>query len=404
MFAIDGEALRDDLETLARFGAHPGGGVTRLAYSPEWLEGRRWLQEQMLSLGMHVRIDAAGNLIGTYPGLRSDLPPLATGSHTDTVVQGGMFDGTLGVLAGLACVRALSRERHRLRHSLEVIDFACEEATYAGGTLGSLAMAGQWDNRLLAEPAGEGSTLADRMREAGIDPLRVGEAARPPGSLAAFLELHVEQGGWLEAEGLDIGVAEAIAGIRRFRVTFQGQANHAGTTPMSLRRDALVAASQFVLAVQEETLRFGGRTVGTVGQLAVHPGSPNVVPGRVDLTVDIRGQLDADLDALEQRLRQRAANADWVKVLHKAPVPLAPLAITAVEAACDRLHLPHCRMVSGAGHDAMCVASLAPTAMVFVPSHKGISHSPEEWTDWDDCARGAQVLLEALILLDEWTS
>lgn len=396
---VDGNRLIRDLEALAAIGGLPNGGVSRVAFSPADMRGRDWVDERMRSLGMRVGRDPAGNSIAVYDGTAPTSPALALGSHTDTVPEGGRYDGALGVLAALACVRALRDAGLQPRHPVAVINFTAEEATMAGGTLGSRAMAGLLDAATLRAPAWDGRPVAVHLEGAGIDPEAVSRAARPKGSLAAFLELHVEQGGTLEASGDAVGVVEGIVGIRRYAVTFRGRANHAGTTPMALREDALVAAAPFVLAVRDVAASRG--IVGTIGNLRVHPGAPNVIPGRVDADLEIRALDDALLDAGERDITAAAGPRGTVRRLSgKPPVILDVGLVRALEQACRDLDLRPRRMSSGAGHDTMCIASIAPAAMVFVPSRGGISHSPEEFTDPQSCIAGANVLLAALLRLD----
>ncbi len=396
---LNGERLLQDLEALAQIGVGPGGGIDRIAYSPADQEGRAWVETQMRGIGLKVHPDQAGNSIGVYSGQVPHLPAIALGSHTDTVPDGGRYDGALGVVAALACVRALRDAGVHLRHSIEVINFAAEEATM-GGTLGSRAMAGLLDPNVGDTLAWDGRPVAEHLRTAGLDPAAVTQARRPKGSLAAFLELHIEQGGSLEAMGVPVGVVEGIVGIRRYAVTFKGYSNHAGTTPMATRRDALVMAAPFILAVRDIAVDRG--IVGTVGTLSLEPGAPNVIPGRVQLSVEIRGLDEADLDEAETELALEAESlgAEFELFSKKHPVESDPRLVDALIAASNNLGLHHQRMPSGAGHDAMCIAHIAPQAMLFVPSQGGVSHSPEEYTDPDSCVTGARVLLAALLELD----
>ncbi len=398
---LDDKRLLQDLETLAQFGASAGGGVNRVAYSPADQEARAWVEARMQEIGLEVRTDPAGNSIGLYPGQSPDLPPLALGSHTDTVPEGGRYDGALGVLAALTCVRALRAADVRLRHPVEVINFAAEEATMSSGTLGSQAMTGALEPAVVERPAWDGRPVADHLRAAGLDPVTITQAGRPRGSLAAFLELHVEQGGTLEAAGLPVGVVEGIVGIWRYRVTFLGYANHAGTTPMAGRRDALVMAAPFILAVRDIAINRG--IVGTIGSLHLQPGAPNVIPGQVELSVEIRGLHETELEQVEAELAGQAqkAGARFDLVSRKPPVKSDPRLLAALVAACDELELPYRPMPSGAGHDAMSIAHIAPQAMLFVPSQGGVSHSPDEYTNPESCVAGARVLLAALLKLDE---
>jgi N-carbamoyl-L-amino-acid hydrolase len=397
---LDGARLLSDLDRLAAIGADPAGGVSRVAYSPADIEARGWVRETMLDLGMEVRRDEALNVIGRYPGREPGRKPVALGSHTDTVPNGGRFDGALGVVAALACVRALRDAGVRLRHPVEVIDFAAEEATLGGGTLGSLAMTGGLTRDALARPAWDGRTAAEHLRDAGLDARGLNRAVRPRRVLAAYLELHIEQGGTLDAAGVPIGVVEGIVGIRRFAVTFEGRANHAGTTAMADRRDALVMAAPFVLGVRDAAVEAG--IVGTVGALRVLPGAPSVIPGRVELEAELRGLDEAELDRVEARLGELAERlgGQLVRTSAKPGVRSDPAVLEAIEAACGALGLACRRMPSGAGHDAMVLGRLVPHGMVFVPSRGGVSHSPDEFTPPERCVDGGRVLLSALLELD----
>ena len=396
---LDGKRLLEDLEALAGFGSSDGGAVSRVAYSLADLEARHWVETQMRDLGLQVTRDRAGNSICSYAGQVPQLPPIALGSHTDSVPDGGRYDGALGVVAAMACVRALQKAGLHLLHPLEVIDFAAEEATM-GGTIGSRAMAGTLDPRMLHRPAWDGTPVSSHLKAAGLDPGSLPQARRDKGSLACFLELHVEQGGTLEAAGLPVGVVEGIVGIRRYTVSFEGLANHAGTTPMGGRRDALVMAAPFILAVRDIAVKHG--TVGTVGSLHLQPGTPSVIPGLVELSVETRGLSESRLDDAENDLAEAARNADSeLAVLSKKPPARSDhRLLECLTSACEELGVPYQRMPSGAGHDAMCITHIAPQAMLFVPSRRGISHSPEEFTDPESCITGARVLLSALLKID----
>lgn len=397
--ALDGDRLLDDLEQLARFGAGRGAGINRIAYDDADRAGRAWVESQLRDLGLSVRTDAAGNSSGVYAGSDAGLPALALGSHTDTVPDGGMYDGALGVLAALACVRTLRDQGVRLRHPVEILNFAAEEASLPGGIFGSRALTGQLTPDVLDLPAWDGRPVAEHLRGAGLDPAAVLSAARPAGSFAAYLELHIEQGSVLDRAGILIGLVTGIVGIRTYKAVFHGVANHAGTTPMDDRRDALVQAAPFIAAVRATAIEHG--IVGTVGTLRVVPGASNVIPGLVEVGLEIRGLDETVLDAAAAKLAQQVgAAATFYKVSRKAPVLSHPRLLDALAAASADLGLAAQRLPSGAGHDAMCMAALAPHAMLFVPSRAGISHSPDEYTAPQDCINGARVLLGALLRLD----
>ncbi|MDX1520210.1 MAG: Zn-dependent hydrolase, partial [Anaerolineae bacterium] len=301
---VDGEQLLEDLQTLNQFGAEPGPGLNRVAFSEADQAGRRWLETQMQSCGLSQVTDPAGTSIGTYPGTEPGLAPIALGSHTDTVPNGGRYDGALGVLAALACVRTLHQARYRLRHPVEVINFVAEEATMGGATIGSRAMAGTLPPETIEHLAWDGLPVAAHLSAAGLDPARITQAKRPSGAISAFLELHIEQGARLEQAGTPIGVVEGIVGIRRYSVSFEGQANHAGTTPMTLRQDALVMAAPFILAVPE--IAIAHNIVGTIGVFRIEPGAPNIIPGNAYLEFEIRGLDEVVLDQAEAVLARQA--------------------------------------------------------------------------------------------------
>lgn len=395
---FDGEQLLADLDALGAIGLKPGAGLQRMAYGAADMAGRRWVLAQMQALGMDASIDAAGNVIGYLPG-HETLPALALGSHTDSVPGGGKYDGALGVLGALACVRTLRAQGMTLRHPLLVIDFAAEEATTAASPTGSLAFIGKLTRAALDGPAWDGHTTVELLANAGFD-IDAMLALRPPLSIAAFLELHIEQGEHLAAVGVPIGVVEGIVGIRRYYVTFVGQANHAGTTGMARRRDALVMAAPFITTVRDVAVAHD--IVGTVGRIEVQPGAPNVIPGRVALDVEIRGMDAGVLDAAEAALEANvvACGGRFVRGHAKSPVPADAGLMAAIARACAALGLPYMTLPSGAGHDAMNLAEICPYAMIFVPSQGGVSHAPEEFTMAADCVAGARVLLATLLELD----
>lgn len=398
---LDGEQVLEDLATLGQIGRTAAGGLARIAFSPADWEGRRWVAHQMRTLGMTVITDAAGNTIGRYPGTEQDLPAIAIGSHTDTVPQGGIYDGALGVLGGLACVRALHAAQQRLRHPVALINFTAEEATMAGGTLGSYAMTGLLNPAVIDGVAWDGQPVRTHLQKIGLDPNQLHQAQQPIGRYAAFLELHIEQGATLAARQLPIGIVAGIVGIRRYLVTFHGYANHAGTTTMARRQDALVAAAPFITLVRDIAIAHG--IVGTIGKLTVLPGAPNVIPGKVEVHLEIRGLVTAVLDQAEAQLRAAAdaAQADFTAVSNKPPVQSDPRLLAAIAAVCEELGLPALPMPSGAGHDAMNMAALCPMAMIFVPSQHGVSHSPDEYTTPEECIDGVRVLLATLLKIDE---
>ncbi len=409
-FSINPVRLRANLEALARFGRDPQGGVTRVAWTPPDVEARRFVMESLMpAAGLRARVDAAGSIFGRREG-KEKLPPILFGSHIDTVPEGGVFDGSLGSLAAIEVIQTLAERKVELRHPVECAIWSNEEGVHYGrGLFGSRAILGEFERGELDEKDEQGMHIRDAVAAVGGDLSRIREAVRKPGEVAAYLELHIEQGGILEKARIPIGVVEGIVGIVRYRVVITGQANHAGTTPMPGRRDALVAASRLVVAVQEETMREPGRQVGTVGKLAVHPDVPNIIPGQVELVIELRDLALEKIEGIFRRIRARAseiASSSGTDIRMQPtsthqPAPASPWVreIIAQEAAATgakSLSLP-----SGAGHDAQMLARIAPMGMIFVPSVGGISHSPKELTRWEDAAAGCEVLYRSVLAMDK---
>jgi N-carbamoyl-L-amino-acid hydrolase len=402
--------LREHLEALSAFGRPAGGtfadGVSRVAYSEADIAGRAYVMKLMETAGMKPRIDAAGNIFARRTGTNDSLPPVLFGSHIDSVPDGGNFDGDLGALAAIEVVQTLSEAGVTTRRPLEIVVWQNEEGfAFNNGLAGSRAAAGHLDPGEL-DAVWNGVMKSDAIRKIGGAPERIAEARRAPGSFACYLELHIEQGGTLDKAGVPIGVVEGIVAIDRYDVEIRGFANHAGTTPMAERQDALVAASLLTLAVNDTVRGEPGRQVGTVGQLAVSPNVPNIVPGSVRMVVEMRDLSAAKIAALGAKLESRAreiaaqtrTEIQMRRAAHHDAALGAPQVQQSIEAACGKLGLKSQRLPSGAGHDAQMMAVLGPMGMIFVPSVAGISHSPKELSRWEDCARGADVLL--LTVLD----
>jgi N-carbamoyl-L-amino-acid hydrolase len=399
--------LLRDLDTLATF-VEPGvDGWTRRAFSPAFDAGRRWLADRMRAVGLSPQTDAAGNLIGRRLGAH-DLPTLVIGSHTDTVPGAGRFDGTLGVLAGLEIARALHDAGPRLRHPLEVADFLAEEPTPFGVCcVGSMAMAGQLAASALDLHDGTGRTLAAAIESVGGSPGDLRGAARGPGAIAAYLELHVEQGRRLELAGAPIGAVSGIVGIRRANMRLVGRADHAGAATMTQRRDALAAAAELVLTV-ERLARETPDAVATVGRLGVSPNQANVVPATVALTVEARSLGWAVVEQLWGRIvatAESTANARGVTLRIDPPEDASPMPtpgwlLDVIERACAAVAPGAPTLPSGSGHDAMWVGRIAPAGMIFVRSRHGRGHCPEEFSSPEDIAAGLHALAWALLDLD----
>jgi len=404
-FRINGPRLVQRLERLAEFGSTPEGGVNRVAFSDQDILSRAYLRTLMERAGLDVRIDEAGNLIGRRPGLDPSLPVILCGSHSDTVPHGGKYDGALGVLAALECAQVLEENKILTRHPLEFIVFSDEE----GGLIGSRAAAGELSSEALQIVSHSGKTIAQGIRDLGGDPDNLELARREPDKLKAFLEIHVEQGGVLEREKIDIGIVEGIVGINWWDVTIEGAANHAGTTPMNMRSDALLGAAHFILAVNSIVRAKPGGQVGTVGRIRAEPGAPNVIPGRVVLSLELR---DLSADTIRDLFSEIRTSAQKIAQGTGTRFSFAPIDATAVpapthphirdliESSARELGLSSLRMPSGAGHDAQEMARLAPMGMIFVPSKGGISHSPKEYTAPQDLINGANVLLQTLLKID----
>lgn len=405
---IRSDRLRTRLEELAAAGGTPKGGISRFPYSKEHAQAVRLVAGWMEEAGLAAGCDDFGNLVGTLSGLRSaeGWPAIVVGSHLDTVPSGGMFDGALGVIAGVEIAQALREAGRTLDHALVVVGFAVEEGCAFGvGALASRYAVGDLPRSWFDALRGyDGRTLGESIQSftPGLPSVRI------PRSIGAYLELHVEQGPVLWRTGRRAAAVSVIAGIARAAVVVEGKANHAGTTPMSDRRDALAGAAEFLLAVRSLAEAAGAPTVGTVGSLSVSPGALNVVPGEVELKAEFRSTDGAQLRRLcgeaEEELRRIGlrhgldCRIDRWDV--RDPVPLDSAVHEAIQAAiaesgCDPYPMP-----SGAGHDAMALASRVPAGMVFVPSVGGISHSSREQTSWEDVSLGAEVLLRASLLLD----
>jgi len=403
---IDGGRLNDQLRELSAFGRTDAGGVSRIAYGDADLAGRSYVMGLMREAGLAVVVDAAGNIVGRRSGTQPGLKPIVIGSHIDSVPDGGNYDGDVGSLAAIEVARTLAAAGVSLRHPLEVIVFQNEE----GGTVGSRAITAGLTEADLALATNSSTTIREGIGRIGGDPDALATARRQPGDIAAYAELHVEQGGTLEAEGIPIGVVEGIVGIQWWDVTVEGFANHAGTTPMAGRRDALLAAARYVDAVNRVATGRPGRQVATVGRMRALPGANNVIPGRVETSLEIR---DLDASTIESLFRQiqdeaRAIEAAtgtrfrFTRTSDSAPAPTDERIRRAIEAAAGALGLRAKRMPSGAGHDAQELARLGPVGMLFVPSVGGISHSPRELTHPEDVTNGANVLLHTLLALDAW--
>jgi N-carbamoyl-L-amino-acid hydrolase len=402
--------LTTRINALARFGGLPGGGVTRICWSPPHEEARAWLLGEMRAAGLETWVDTAGNIFGAtgIRAIRPETPVVLTGSHIDTVPEGGILDGALGVLAGLECLQAINETGTRHARPLVVAAWSDEEGRY-GSLFGSRAFCGLLDGAKLDEMAAvDGVRLVDAMACAGFDAHRAPEARVAPGAVNAYVELHIEQGARLEEAGVPIGVVETIVGVRRARVVFVGQADHAGTTPMDRRRDAFLAAADYALQVRRHVVTRGSKeSVTNFGVVRVHPGASNIVPGRAELVHEMR---DPDIAVLARLAGETADLAREVAGAHRVGVEIHPMSATTpaacapriqatTEKVCANLGLPTRRLYSAAGHDAQNLARVTDSGMIFIPSLGGRSHRVDEMSDWPAIERGANALLHTLLAL-----
>lgn len=408
---LNADRLWADVMALAEI-TDPARPYTRRSFTTLFLEGRLWLAQRFTEAGLTTRIDTAGNLIGRIEGRKPELGAIAVGSHSDTVPSGGRFDGIAGVATGLEVARALRESGVQLDHTLEVIDFLAEEPSeYGLSCVGSRGMTGSLDDKMLdlAEPGGE--LLRDALRRVGGDPDRIQQARRD--DIRAFLELHIEQGIVLESQSLDVGVVTSIVGIRRIEIIFDGEADHAGTTPLHLRHDALVAAASTVVSARRIAEQIDGESddyfVATVGILTVEPSASNIVPGRCRLVIDARTTNPALTQRFVEfldRASEDAATATRVRrtsfntLSDGPPVACDPELRTALIRAAGDLGLGQAELPSGAGHDAAFMSRICRSAMVFVPCRAGKSHAPEEWAEKDEIAAGAAVIFQAVKAID----
>ena len=403
---ISVKRLEENFCRLSAIGAQAGGGITRLAFSDEDWEARNYIRELMEAAGLAVRVDAFGNLIARREGLNPAAPVVMLGSHIDSVPNGGNYDGVAGVLAAIEVVRCLEAAGQATAHPLEIVVFMAEESSRFGmATLGSKAFCGKLSLTQLEQYTDkQGVTLAQAMRGRGLAPENIGHA-RYDQAIKVFLELHIEQGKVLETMGKQIGIVTGIAAPTRLKVIVTGQADHSGATPMNMRQDALAAAAEIILLVEKLAGQEGHNgTVGTTGMAKVEPGVMNVIPGRVELGIDLRGisaaskrQVLGELTAgIAEVQARRGVDMEIITLTDEKPVEISREIVEFLQNIAEEYGYANMLLPSGAGHDAMHVAEMAPTGMVFVPCKGGISHNPAEWASIDDIAAGARILLGAV--------
>lgn len=405
----DVNRIKKDIETIATFTATPSAGVTRLPFTLQDKKAKEYIKRQMREAGLEVRADGVGTVIGKRNGMNANEPVIMMGSHYDSVKNGGAFDGVAGIVAALEVVRILNDEGIATRHPIEVVAMNDEEGVrFNAGMFSSRAMVGDITEKMLdAYMDIDGISIRQAMESMDIRP-ELNRAVREKGSIKAYLELHIEQGPVLEVNNKDIGIVENIVGLASYKVTILGRAGHAGTTPMDLRADALLAASKAVLNLNSIVKEIGHGMVGTIGKLNVLPGAPNVIPRSVEFSVDVRSYKEEIIEegiirfkrSLKLIEKEMGIKYSMQQAFYAPPVELSLAIREQFEKEALNFGYNSLSMNSGAGHDAMIMAKFAPTGMVFVPSKNGISHTPEEWTDYEQIQKGVMVLLNTAIALD----
>lgn len=403
---VNEKRIEQRIFELAEFGKNEKGENYRVAYSQGDIEGRAYFMDLMRKAGLEVHIDYAGNIIGKRAGKDPSKKPIAFGSHIDMVPNGGNYDGAYGSITALEIIEVLNEYKIITDHPLEVIIFQNEE----GGLVGSRALTGNLHQESLSQKSASGLTLEEGIRAIGGNPDRLGEVVRKPGDLAAFIEIHIEQSKVLESRGVDVAIVEGIVGIEEWDITVTGMANHAGSTPMSDRQDALIAASKLVLAVNEVVNSYEGSQVGSVGKISVPSGAPNIIPGKVEMSLQMRDlstekimKMFAGIEQIAALISKETNTEIKFEYLNPGATPIMSskeVQDKMVQAA-QSLGISYIKMQSGAGHDVQEMGKLGPIGLVFIPSKDGISHNPKEYSSPAEMANGANVMLQTVLLLDK---
>ncbi|MDP9041212.1 MAG: M20 family metallo-hydrolase [Bacteroidota bacterium] len=401
----DKHRIETQINQLATYGANTPGVMKRVAFSNGDIEARKYITGLMQAAGLTVSTDAAGNIFGRRKGKNNSLPYVAFGSHLDAVPDGGIYDGDLGVIGAIECIDILNQNHIETVHPLEVIMFTDEEE----GLIGSRAMTGHLPTEELNNIMNCGKTLRQGINDVGGNANELNHAKIEGGSIAAFIELHIEQGSNLETSNTNIGIVEGIVGMKPYTITIEGKANHAGTTPMKLRKDALLAAAKLIVAINEAALSMDGRQVATVGQIAVTPGGANVIPGKATISLDLRDMSAGKMDLLFNIIKHKADSIahlngtviTFIPKEPKEPVKTDKEIQLMIAKAAAELNLTTKYLPSGALHDTQDMAKLAPAAMIFVPSKNGISHSPDEYSSPEDMKNGINVLYKTILKADQ---
>lgn len=405
------ERIKKDIETLGQFNSTPGEGLTRFSLTEEDKQARAYIKGEMKKIGLQVYEDEACTIIGRLEGSIKDGPIIMLGSHYDSVKNGGNFDGNAGVVAALETARVIKEKNIKLKYPVEFIAMIEEEGgRFGSGLFGSRAMAGTITREQLdIYKDMDGISTADAMKEFGFDPDKIGHAKRDSNDIRAFLELHIEQGPILEHENKDIGIVNHIVGIKQLDIVIKGRPDHAGTTPMTMRIDALDSATKVISKISDKAKEVGEGSVATVGTLNILPGAANIVPGEVKFTVDIRSKnskcIDEITEFIHEELKkvkeQKSVEYTVFESLNADPVKLNTDIIRYFNNNCEKLGLSKIDMLSGAGHDAMIMAGITDVGLLFVPSKDGRSHCPEEWTDYYELQKGIEVMYNTVLSLGE---
>lgn len=402
---INLDRLQKDICDIGQIGCDPNGGISRPSFSQADLEAREWLKNRLHDSGLQVREDGAGNIFGHRDGTGKVI---MAGSHIDTVLNGGLYDGALGVLTALECIRRIDEAGFRVTRPLEVAAFTDEEGNLVGDFLGSRAFTGQLVRETLEKGTTTfGHTLAEILKNTDFSIDSILEAGRSRPEIEAFLEIHIEQGPVLETEGVPIGIVDRIAGKRYWLCSFIGTSNHAGTTPFELRKDAFLGLSDFALKATHYVARNHYGSLLTVGKIRVYPGAFSIIPGRSDFTLDFRSSSPEALKDIEHMVQVLAAETAAARGLEFTfqtidrtdPISISPRIFNLLKTTCDKLGYSSFSLPSGAGHDAQIMASVTDSGMIFIPCEDGVSHSPEEKINWKDLEKGANLLLHALLAL-----
>ncbi|ADO77428.1 M20 family metallo-hydrolase [Halanaerobium praevalens] len=403
--------IKDDIENLSKFNATPENGLTRFSLTEEDRGARNYLKKELQKLDVEIYEDAAGSLVARRAGTAKDAPVVMIGSHFDSVKNGGHFDGPAGVIMALEILRVMEENDVKTKYPIEFVALIEEEGgRFGGGVFGSRSMTGQVDyQELLDFKDAAGISMAQAFENFGFDPTKIEEARRDPEELKAFIELHIEQGPVLENEAKDVGIVDFIVGINQIKVKVEGRADHAGTTPMEMRKDALSSAAEVISEIKNFALKAGNGTVATVGTLAVKPGAANIVPAEVEFSVDIRSKKLNCIQEVREQIDQALAaikaeySVDYSvqNMLMVEPVELSEEIFNIFKDESKKLGLNSKQMISGAGHDAMIMAAITDVGLIFVPSKDGRSHTPEEWTDYEDLQKGIELIYHTILKVGE---